>query len=310
MTRREEMMTDLNSLMMFAKVVEANSFSEAARRLDIPVSTLSRRVAQLESDLGVRLLERSTRRLRLTDVGNEILEHAQRSAELGDTVGDIVSNRRSNLSGVLRLSAPPSISESLLVPLINSFQATYPNVRVQVFVTDRYVDHIMEGVDLVFRFGALKDSTLIARRVLTYRHRLVASPVYLEEHKPPKAPRDLLGHRLLSFSHWNPRNSWTFAHVNGKDRETLTFEPYLSMNDYSGLAHAILAGAGIGDLPPLVRPDLLGKRKLVEVMPTWRFRAFNLSLVHLSNKHLSRQVHVFRDFSLQMAPKLFSTLPN
>jgi DNA-binding transcriptional LysR family regulator len=130
-------MTDLNSLTMFAKVVEANSFSEAARRLDMPISTVSRRIAELEGQLGVRLLERSTRRLRLTDVGSELLEHAQRTAELGEAVGDIVSNRRSSVSGVLRLSAPPSISDSLIVPLINAFQASYPNVRIQVFARDQ-----------------------------------------------------------------------------------------------------------------------------------------------------------------------------
>ena len=303
-------MTDLNSLMMFAKVVEANSFSEAARRLDMPISTLSRRIAELEGELGVRLLERSTRRLRLTDIGSELLEHAQRSAELGEAVGDIVSNRRSNVSGVLRLSAPPSISESFIVPLITAFQASYPNVRIQVFVTDRYVDHLVEGVDLVFRFGALRDSTLVARRILTYRHQLVASPLYLDKHKPPRTPWDLLSHRLLAFAHWKPRNSWTFAHVNGKDKETLRFQPYLSMNDYTGLAYAALAGAGIGDLPPLVRPDLLREGRLVEIMPKWRFRTFNLSLIHLGNKYLTRQVHLFKDFAAQTAPKLFRTLPS
>jgi DNA-binding transcriptional LysR family regulator len=238
------------------------------------------------------------------------LEHAQRGAELDETVGDIVSNRRSSVSGVLRFSAPPSISDSLIVPLINVFQASYPNVRIEVFVTDRFIDHIVEGVDLVFRFGALRDSTLVARRILTYRHQLVASPEYLDKYKPPKTPQDLLSHRLLAFSHWKPRNSWTFAHVNGKDRETLTFQPYLSMNDYTGLAHAVLAGAGIGDLPPLVRPDLLREGRLVEIMPKWRFRSFNLSLVHLGNKYLTRPVHLFKDFAAQMAPKLFRTLPD
>ena len=96
--------------------------------------------------------------------------------------------------------------------------------------------------------------------------------MYLDKYSPPKIPQDLLSHRLLAFSHWKPRNSWTFAHLNGKDRETLTFQPFLSMNDYTGLAQALLAGVGIGDLPPLVRPDLLREGKLVEIMPKWRLR--------------------------------------
>src|ERR1700722_9542516 len=207
-------MTDLNSLVIFAKVVEANGFSEAARRLQMPISTVSRRIADLEGQLGVRLLERSTRSLRLTDVGAEVLEHAQRSAEVSEAVDNVVSNVLSNVSGVLRLSAPPSISESLLVPLVGTFQDSYPNIRVQIFVTERFVDHIADAVDLVFRFGALKDSTLIARRILTYRHQLVASRAYLENCKRPKAPQDLLGHRLLAFSHWKPENSWSFVNAN------------------------------------------------------------------------------------------------
>ena len=200
-------MTDLNSLMIFAKVVEANSFSEAARRLKMPTSTVSRRVADLEDQLGVRLLERSTRSLRLTDIGSEVLEHAQHSAELSEAVDNIASNHLSNVSGVLRLSAPPSISDSLLAPLVGAFQASYPNVRVQVFITDRIVDQIAEGVDLVFKVGEqLKDSSLVARRILTYRHQLVASPVYLAKCKAPKTPQDLLDHRLLAFSFWTPEN--------------------------------------------------------------------------------------------------------
>lgn len=302
-------MTDLNSLMIFAKVVETNSFSEAARRLSLPTSTVSRRIAELEAQLGVRLLERSTRSLRLTDVGSEVLEHAQRSAELGDAVDNIVSNVVSDVSGVLRLSAPPSISDSLVVPLVNGFQGSYPNVRVSIFFTERYVDHIAEGIDLVFRFGALKDSSLIARRILTYRHQLVASPAYLKKHKPPKTPHDLLGHRLLSFSHWKPENSWSFAHANGKDRETMTFDPYLSMNDYVGLAHALMAGAGIGELPPILPPQLIRDERLVEVMPKWRFEALNLSVVHLGNRYLPRPVRMFKEFVVQMAPTLFPKLP-
>ena len=302
-------MTDLNSLAMFAKVVEVQSFSEAARRLKMPVSTVSRRVADLEAAMGVRLLERSTRSLRLTDVGAEVLEHAQRSADLREAVENVVSNHLSHVSGTLRLSAPPSISDSLLAPLVGAFQAEYPEVRVQVFVTDRIVDQIAEGVDLMFRVGEMKDSSLVARRLLRYRHQLVASPAYLATCKPPRSPRDLLEHRLLAFSFWKPVNQWHFVRAKDGARETLTFQPYLSMNDYAGLAAALLAGAGMGDLPPLVQPELLGDGRLVEVMAPWRFRPFPLSVVHVGGRHVSRAVRAFKEFAAEMTPKLFPELP-
>jgi DNA-binding transcriptional LysR family regulator len=305
----EKPMTDLNALVIFAKVVEAKSFSEAARRLRMPVSTVSRRVAELEDQLGVRLLDRSTRALRLTDLGSEVLEHAQRSAEASEAVENIVSNRRSNVSGTLRLSAPPNISETLLTPLVTAFQASYPNARVQILIAERYVDHIADGVDIVFRLGALKDSSLVARRILTYRHQLVASPDYLKNCKPPRAPQDLLGHRLIAFSYWRPESRWNFVHVNGKDEETLTFQPHVSMNDFAGLTSALLAAGGIGDLPPVVQPELIRDGRLIEVMPQWRFRTQDLSLVHLSNRNMPRPVRLFKEFATRMAPTLFQDLP-
>jgi DNA-binding transcriptional LysR family regulator len=302
-------MTDLNSLALFAKVVEAGSFSEAARRLKMPISTVSRRIAELEDQLGVRLLERSTRNLRLTELGAEVLEHAVRSAELNEAVESVVSNRLSDVSGTLKLSAPPSVSDTLLTPLVTAFQASYPNVRVQILVTERLVDLIAEGVDLAFRLGTLKDSCLVARRVLTYRHQLVASPSYLKTCKPPNGPQDLLDHRLLTFSHWKPENSWTFVHKNGMDKETLTFQPHISMNDYTGLAPALAAGAGIGELPPVVQPGLIREGRLVEVMPDWRFRTYDLSLVQVGNRHVTKPCRLFKDLAVQMAPSLFPDLP-
>jgi DNA-binding transcriptional LysR family regulator len=302
------MMTDLNSLMIFAKVVEAESFSEAARRLKMSTSTVSRRVADLEEQLGVRLIERSTRRLRLTDVGSEVFEQAKHSSEISEAVDNIASNHLSTVSGELRLASPPSLSDSLLAPLIGAFQASYPNVRIQVFITDRIVDPIAEGVELAFRVDPqLKDSSLVGRKILTYRHQLVASPAYLAARKPPQKPQDLLQHRLLAFSFWKPVNVWTF--VNGKKKETLTFHPHLSMNDYAGLAAALLAGTGIGDLPPLVQPELLRDGRLVEVMPKWHFGIFHLWLVHLGNRYVTRPVRVFKEFVAQMAPTLFPELP-
>jgi DNA-binding transcriptional LysR family regulator len=303
------MTTDLNSLVVFAKVVEANSFSVAARRLKMPISTVSRRVAELEHQLGVRLLERSTRSLRVTELGAEVLEHAMRSAELSEAVTNIVSNRLSDVSGTLRLSAMPSVSDTLLTPLVTAFQASYPNVRIQILITDRFVDHIAEGVDMVFRLGALRDSSLVARKLLTYRHQLVASPAYLSNRKAPKLPQDLLDHRLLAFSHWKPEGSWTFVHRNGKDKQTLKFQPHLAMNDFAGLAPALLAGAGIGELPPVVQPHLVQEGRLVEVMTDWRFPIFDLSLVHLGKRHISKPCRLFKEFATKVTPTLFPVLP-
>jgi DNA-binding transcriptional LysR family regulator len=301
-------MTDLNSLVIFAQVVEAKGFAEAARRLKMPASTVSRRVADLERDLGVRLIERSTRSLRLTDVGAEVLEHARLSAEISEAVGTIASNHLSSVSGTLRSSAPPTISDSLLAPLVVAFQRSYPDVRIQIFVTERIVDQIAEGIDLAFQVGDSEDPSLVAHQILTYRHRLVASPAYLEKFPAPETPQDLQNHHLLAFSFWKPKNNWTFAHSNG-NKETLSFQPYLSINEYAGLITALLAGTGIGDLPPIVQPELLSEGRLVEVMPEWHFRIFHLSVVHINTRYIPRLVRVFMEFAIQKVPTLFPTLP-
>jgi DNA-binding transcriptional LysR family regulator len=302
-------MSDFNALMIFATVVRAKSFSEAARRLKMPIASVSRKVADLETELGVRLLERSTRSLRLTEVGAEVLEYAERALEICESVDSIVSNHKATVSGILRLSAPPNVSESLLTPLLCAFRSSYPNVRVQALVTERHVDHIADGVDLAFRVGVLKDASLVARRILTYRHRLVASPEYLKRAAPPKKPADLLTHPMITFSYWKPDTTFAFLHVSGKERESVTFTPHLSMNDFAGLTPALLAGEGIGDLPPIVQPALVREGRLVEVMPDWHLPTFDLSLVHLSNRLMPRPVRLFKEFAVEMAPKIFPDLP-
>ncbi|WP_419728962.1 LysR substrate-binding domain-containing protein [Lichenicola sp.] len=302
-------MPDLNALIVFAKVIEARSFSEAARRLKMPVSTVSRRVADLEDQLGTRLLERSTRALRLTDVGSDVLEHAIRISEISEALDGHVSNQLSRVAGTLRLSAPPSISDSLLTPLVGAFQASYPDVRVQILITERKIDHIADGVDLAFHVGPMRDSSLVVRRILTYRHQLVASPAYIASRPPPRRPQDLLDHRILAFSHWQPENHWAFSHVNGQDQESISFLPHVGINDFSGVISGVLAGQGVGDLPPIVQPDLMRDGRLVEIMPDWRFPVFDLSLLHLGNRRLQHPVRLFKDFTYRMAPTIFPDLP-
>jgi DNA-binding transcriptional LysR family regulator len=302
-------MANLNSLVIFARVVESGSLSGAARRLGMPVSTVSRHIAEFEQAMGVRLLERSTRNLTLTDLGKEVYEHAVRSVELGEAIESVASNHLSDMSGLLRLSAPPSVSDTLLTPLVMEFQKRYPNVRFQILVTERYVEHIADGVDLVFRVGALRDSSLVARRLLAYRHRIVAAPACVARCGTLQKPQDLLAHRLLAFSHWKPDCSWSFVHENGGEKQTLTFQPFFAMNDFAGLASMLLAGSGIGELPPVVRPDLVREGKLVEVMPQWRLQTNDLSLVYLGNRHISKPCRIFKEFAIEMAPVLFPDLP-
>ena len=302
-------MPDLNALIVFAKVIEARSFSEAARRLKMPVSTVSRRVADLEDQLGARLLERSTRSLRLTSVGSDVLEHANRILEISEALDGHVSNQLSRVAGTLRLSAPPSISDSLLMPLVGAFQASYPAVRVQILITERKVDHIADGVDLAFHVGPMQDSSLVARRILTYRHQLVASPAYGAGTRLPRRPQELLDHRILAFSHWQPENHWVFNHVNGRDKEAVSFLPHLGINDFAGVTAGLLAVQGIGDLPPIVQPELMRDGRLVEIMPDWHFPVFDLSIVHLGSRSLMRPVRMFKEFTYRMAPTLFPNLP-
>lgn len=302
-------MRDLNALAIFAKVVEARSFSAAARRLKMPVSTVSRRIAELEEQLGVRLMERSTRSLRLTDVGTEILEHARHSAELCDALDCFISNSLSDVSGALRLCAPPSISDSLIVPVVSAFRASYPNVRVQARITEHIARGLAEDIDIAFKVSPISDLTVAERKLLTYRHQVVTSPLYLAQRPPPRSPRDLLNHRLLAFSFWRPNYSWSFQHVDGRDHETLEFQPCIAMNDYAALARALLAGSGIGELPPIVQPELIRNGLLVEVMPDWRLPLFDLTIAHSNVGHIPRQVRLFRELATQMVPRLFPVLP-
>lgn len=180
---------------------------------------------------------------------------------------------------------------------------------MQIQVTERRTDHVADGIDLDFHVGAVTDISLVARRILTYRHQLVASPAYVAGTPAPQRPRDLLDHRILAFSHWEPETRWTFAHVNGEDTETVAFLPHVGINDYAGVTVGLLDGRGIGDLPPIVQPGLIREGRLVEIMPDWRFPALDLSVVHLPSRRMMRPVRLFKEFSIRTIPTLFPDLP-
>jgi DNA-binding transcriptional LysR family regulator len=301
-------MRNLNSLAIFAKIVEAKSFSEAARGLHLPVSTVSRRLAELEDQLGVRLLERSTRSLRVTEVGSAILKHARHSAELCETVDSIIANDLHEVSGTLRLCAPRCLLASLIIPVVSAFRASYPDVRVQLRTTEHTSHNIAEHVDLEFKVAEPNPPSYYARTLLSYRHQIVASPSYLAGREPPRLPSDLLRHRLLTPSFWQPPFTWNFVSANGMTKETFEFEPQLAINDYAVLAYALLHGAGIGELPPIVQPELIRKGVLIEVMPDWHLPIIELTLTHPRREYVALRVRLFEEFATQMMPTLFPEL--
>ncbi len=300
---------DLNAMAMFAKVAELGSFTRAALHMAIPISTVSRRVSQLESRLGVRLLERSTRNLRLTSIGGTYFEHCRRALQELEAANLLVAESEDQVSGVLRLSAPPSI-EGLLVPWVAGFQKRYPNARVRVWVTNRRLSLIEDGVDLALRVGKLADSTLIARKLLRYRHVLVAAPSYLADAGRVQHPEEVNHHRTICFGGWHGDPTWSFSKVGEILHQPLA--EHLAFNDYTAIRKAAEAGMGIAELPAFVAQEFLHSGRLVRVLDDWAFSAcardepdVTLWAVVPSRQNLSRLVHLFRSYCTKAASESF-----
>ncbi len=287
-------MHDLNAMAVFVQVVQSGSFSAAAKHLAMPLSTVSRKVSSLETSLKTKLLERSTRSLRLTEIGSAYFDHCRQGIEAFNTANLLVESRQVEVAGVLRISLPPSLAEGLFTPIIGLFQKRYPKAKVAVFITERIVDRIEEGIDLSFRVGPMADSSLITRRLLTYRHMLVAAPAYLAEHGSPKSPLELKGHRLIAFGFWRETEKrWTLS--SKKKQETVAFEPDISFNDYAAILSATVLAQGIAEIPAILCNEALRQKVIVEVLPDWKFQDINLQAVHTGTKNMARLTRLFLD---------------
>lgn len=284
---------DLNAMVLFARVLQLGSFSEAARRTGVPVSSLSRKISGLERQLGVRLLDRTTRSLKATEAGRELFSHCQRLMEAAEGAQVSLQQRKVEISGTLRLAAPPSLSDLILVPLIQAFTALYPKVSVKVLVTDRHLDMVEDEVDISLRVGRQAESSLIFRQLTRYRHILVAAPAYLASAGRPMHPADLGRHRLLGFTKWFGDVSWKLS--NGTEIQQSTVQLSLGMNDYAGILRAAIAGMGVAEIPSILCRKQLLEGQLVTVVPEWQFDEVTLSAYYLSRRHLSRMIELFLD---------------
>ncbi len=290
-------MMDLNAAALFVRVAEFRSFSEAAKRLGIPLSTVSRKISELEKSLGVRLLERSTRHFRVTELGEEYYQYCRRGLEEIEAGELAINDKQTEVSGTLRLSIPPNLADVLVAPLVTHFQTVYPKSIFKVLVTDRYVDLIEDNVDIAMRVGQLNDSSLIARRLLTYRHILVASPDYIAQHGVPEHPEQLHEHRIITFSGWQEKVVWELHKHDNEVR--IAIESALTINELSGLQYVVENNQGIAEIPAMVCSKAIQQGKLVEIMSDWKFAPTSLSFIYPSKRNTSRLVSLFIDYCIE-----------
>jgi len=280
-------------MVLFARVLQHGSFSEAARRAGVPVSTVSRKIRTLERQLGVRLLERTTRAVNPTETGREYLLHCEQIVDALNSARAALSRRQTEVTGTLRLAAPPSLSDVLLVPLLHEFLRRHPKVAVKVLVGDQHLDLVQDEVDISLRVGPQPESSLLFRRLVRYRHILVAAPRYLSDADGLDEPADLSRHRLLGFARWFDEISWKLSR--GAVTERVPVKLWLGMNDYAGVIRAALSGMGVAEIPAILCQRELHQGLLAAVMPEWRFDEVDLSAYYLTRRHPSRMVELFLD---------------
>jgi DNA-binding transcriptional LysR family regulator len=281
-------------LRAFVEVVRAGAFVKAADTLDLSKAAVSRQVGDLEKRLGVRLLNRTTRRLSLTEEGQRFHEHARTVlADLESAEADIMT-RAGKVTGLLRITAPLSFGVLHLAPLWPEFRARHPGATLDVTLGDRVVDLVDEGFDLAIRIARLPDSTLVSRRLASTRMVLCAAPSYLRKHGKPRQPGDLAGHVTLAYSYWSGGDDWTFDGPQGP--ATVRVKPWMHTNNGDTCREAALAGAGIIMQPSFLVGEDLRRKRLVELMPEFRATELGVYAVYPTRRYLLPRVRAMVDF--------------
>jgi len=287
-------MDRIDAMRAFVAVVTEGSFSNAASTLQLSPQLVSKYVSKLEEQLNTRLLNRTTRKVSLTEAGSHYFGHAQQILLSIDDMESKLGGLQQNPKGVLRISAPVSFALKHMAKLITDFQIHYPLVKVDLQLTDRKVDIVEEGFDVALRIGQLKSSSLIAKKVAPIRVMLCAAPEYLKKYGTPTQPEDLERHRYLHYSYMN---------MDGKDdiyqllkAKYLKQGSELRSNNGDVLVDAAIAGAGIVLQPTFIISEALSSSKLVVVLPELEPEALGLYAVYAHRKLLPHKVRCFIDF--------------
>lgn len=290
-------MQDLNDMLYFAEVAERGGFAAAGRALGIPKSRLSRRVAELEASLGVRLLQRTTRQLSLTEVGEAYLRHCQAMRESAQAAADAVAQVQSEPRGTVRVTCPVTLAQTVLARLMPAFLERHPLVRLEMQVTNRVVNVVEEGVDVALRVRASLDDSgsMVVKRLDEGRQLLVASPAQLVRQGTPATLQDLGAMDTLAMSATDGRASLRLTGPGGRE-ETVQFTPRYVADDLLTLKYAALAGTGLCWLPDYMCQAELQQGLLVRVLPQWSQPPGIVHAVFASRRGLSPAVRGFLDF--------------
>ena len=288
-------MDKLSGLLAFVKTADLGSFVAAGRALEISASAVGKSVARLEQQVGVRLLQRSTRRIQLTDEGRLFHERCRRILDDLDDAQATLSNARETPRGRLRVSAP-IVGHHFLLPVIPSFVARHPEVDLDINFTDRNVDLIDEGVDVAIRSGDLPDSRLVSRPLNHFRLLLCASPGYLARHGAPLVARDLERHATIRFRHPSSGKllDWPMLEKSAADTQT-RLRTVLACNNMEAVLGATVRGLGIACMPDFLAREMLADGRLVSVLDAQLSAGGRFNALWPSSRHLSPKVRVFVD---------------
>lgn len=288
-------MEQLDAMAVFARVVEAESFSGAARRLGLSKSAVSKRVSGLERRLGLRLLNRTTRRLSLTEAGVAFYQGCRRMVAEAEAAEQAVSHLASAPRGRLKINAPMSFGMRHIGPALPEFLARYPEIAVDLTLNDRVVDLVEEGFDVAIRIAPLAETSLVARRLAPNRSLLCAAPAYLKARGRPGTVAQLSDRACLLYSYQTAGDLWSLSGPGGEHRVRVSGP--LRVNNGDAILAAALGGLGIALLPCFICGDDLRAGRLVRVLPGWSLTPRrDISAVYPTARHLSPKVRVFIDF--------------
>lgn len=284
---------------VFVKVVECGSFSGAAERLGTTASSISRQVASLEAALAVKLLERTTRKLRLSEAGVEAYVKCRQLIESCEAVIEVGSRFNSSPQGLVKLSAPKAFGKQLIVPHIPAFLALYPEIDVQLILTDNPVDLIMDGLDLMIKITDCPPLGLAARPLVAVNHVVCATVDYLSKYGSPQHPSELSQHSCLYLGEVMGDNRWQFRHKNTDESVNVTVAGRFSTNHSEARLEGVLADLGIGCLPAFTAQEALKKQRIVQVLPEWHYVTSYYGMawiLYQPNKYLSQKCRVLIDY--------------